>query len=225
MHNFTTRKSTKTNKITYIFFLSVLWGDMYLYLTLSICSINIFATSYSHQSRIYIFLWLTNQVKILIGQANQRGTDASILSTSEFKYFVEIFSLALISWLTKIYFCQFQWLANNYDDASKGSTKRPYIYTKDAIDYSGDFPVSKVEPLWVSSESLVWAWLGKCFSDTSYLRVRVAFLLYCFHFCSTLQLCRTRKIKIIKRAKLQLSNAFLSTCLILRLIKIIYTSR
>jgi hypothetical protein len=119
MHNFTTRKSTKTNKITYIFFLSVLWGDMYLYLTLSICSINIFATSYSHHSRIYIFLWLTNQVKILIGQANHRGTDASILSTSEFKYFVE-FSLALISWLTKIYYCQFKWLANNYDDASKG---------------------------------------------------------------------------------------------------------
>nr|XP_034916258.1 probable leucine-rich repeat receptor-like protein kinase At5g49770 isoform X2 [Populus alba] len=34
-----------------------------------------------------------------------------------------------------------------YDDASKGGAKHPYIFSKDAFDYSGGFPVSKVEPL------------------------------------------------------------------------------
>eukprot|EP00258_Populus_trichocarpa_P039712 XP_024455731.1 probable leucine-rich repeat receptor-like protein kinase At5g49770 isoform X3 [Populus trichocarpa] len=35
----------------------------------------------------------------------------------------------------------------SYDDASKGNAKHPYIFSKDAFDYSGDFPASKVEPL------------------------------------------------------------------------------
>lgn len=35
----------------------------------------------------------------------------------------------------------------SYDDASKGNAKHPYIFSKDAFDYSGGFPASKVEPL------------------------------------------------------------------------------
>lgn len=35
----------------------------------------------------------------------------------------------------------------SYDDAGKGGAKHPYIFSKDAFDYSGGFPVSKVEPL------------------------------------------------------------------------------
>ncbi|XP_011028446.1 PREDICTED: probable leucine-rich repeat receptor-like protein kinase At5g49770 isoform X1 [Populus euphratica] len=35
----------------------------------------------------------------------------------------------------------------SYDDASKGNAKHPYIFSKDAFDYSGGFPVAKVEPL------------------------------------------------------------------------------
>ena len=35
----------------------------------------------------------------------------------------------------------------SYDDASKGGAKHPYIYSKDAFDYSGGFPVPKLEPL------------------------------------------------------------------------------
>ncbi|KAJ6395003.1 hypothetical protein OIU77_024087 [Salix suchowensis] len=35
----------------------------------------------------------------------------------------------------------------SYDDASKGGAKHPYMYSKDAFDYSGGFPVPKLEPL------------------------------------------------------------------------------
>ncbi|KAB5574529.1 hypothetical protein DKX38_001723 [Salix brachista] len=35
----------------------------------------------------------------------------------------------------------------SYDDASKGGAKHPYVYSKDAFDYSGGFPVPKLEPL------------------------------------------------------------------------------
>ncbi|CAK7357239.1 unnamed protein product [Dovyalis caffra] len=34
----------------------------------------------------------------------------------------------------------------SYDDVSKGTAKHPYVFSKDAFDYSGGFPVSKLEP-------------------------------------------------------------------------------